>query len=527
MLLFNLINYELISNQPFFIDMHDFSKKDKVLINALTMIAEDYSTAFPESCAAIYQLIHQRLCSKTLRPECKLSLVYLVDSILKNVRGFFTKIMAPKISEWMKPLFDELKEDANGKLRRVWDTWKTNNFSIFSEEEWAKMGKCFIAQDAKAKHKDTKAKKAGIIKNADGSLKLPSALRKKMQLILDDMNQDVEELERVSLERLANINLDLLIKIKENGQELLTNQQIENGNGVNGQRPIDLDGGVGGNSFTEFRSAELVKRCQEWEKIDLDPMDKGNEVIGLLQKRVRVESTSGKGFPGPEIDGNKLLGVSSALATYLSSMLTNFSQLSKNVDTLTMKGIRVTTPQTVDKSKFTSDGLKQKDESAILRLYAGGLPFICNLDGRRFATATEMQRHYDKIFVQNRVKETMERTEERSWYQEEEIWTGQKQETRGTAIDGAEGETSDQVDDPMADTVTADEARDKCGICATKFEMFYDQDDGEWKYKNCREIIVDNGDDESENILIRSSCWKGLGSPDFLTKDQIVVHMDE
>ena len=188
MLLFNLINYELISNQPFFIDMHDFSKKDKVLINALTMIAEDYSTAFPESCAAIYQLIHQRLCSKTLRPECKLSLVYLVDSILKNVRGFFTKIMAPKISEWMKPLFDELKEDANGKLRRVWDTWKTNNFSIFSEEEWAKMGKCFIAQDAKAKHKDTKAKKAGIIKNADGSLKLPSALRKKMQLILDDMN---------------------------------------------------------------------------------------------------------------------------------------------------------------------------------------------------------------------------------------------------------------------------------------------------------------------------------------------------
>ena len=498
--------------------------KDKVMINTLTMIAEDYSTSFPVSCAALYQQIHKRLLSPKVPSAYKLPLVYVVDSILKNVGELYIGIIGPQISEWMKVLFEELNnETSNAKLKKVWNTWRTPTFSIFAEEEWAKMGKCFIAQDAKLKHKETKMKKAGIVMNSDGSLKLPLALRKKMQLILDDMNQDVEELDRVSLERLATINLDLLITIKENGQELLKNAQLENGNGGNGTSSMDLDSGVGTNSFTEFRSADLVKRCQEWEKIDMDPVDKGNEVIGLLQKRVRVESTSGKGFPKPEMDGNNLLGVSSALAEYLASMLTNFSHVSKDIDTLKMKGVRIMTPQTVDKSKFTSDGLKQKDESAILRLYEGGLPFVCNLDGRRFATATAMQRHYDKIFVQNRVKETMERTEERPWYQEEEIWTGQKEETPDTTTEGAEGDLSEQMDDPMADTVTADETRDRCGICGTKFDMFYDQDDGEWKYKNCRNIVVDNGNDEGENILIHSSCWKGLGSPEFLMKDQVIT----
>ena len=53
--------------------------------------------------------------------------------------------------------------------------------------------------------------------------------------------------------------------------------------------------------------------------------------------------------------------------------------------------------------------------------------------------------------------------------------------------------------------------------------MHFDQDDGEWKYRNCREIEVLNDDvaeEESQDLLVHVTCHRGLGSPDFLSADQ-------
>ena len=57
--------------------------------------------------------------------------------------------------------------------------------------------------------------------------------------------------------------------------------------------------------------------------------------------------------------------------------------------------------------------------------------------------------------------------------------------------------------------------------------MFFDQDDGEWKYRNCKEMNVDEDDgptlddDEVEPVLVHVTCWNGLGCPHVLTPDQI------
>ena len=58
--------------------------------------------------------------------------------------------------------------------------------------------------------------------------------------------------------------------------------------------------------------------------------------------------------------------------------------------------------------------------------------------------------------------------------------------------------------------------------------MFFDQEDGEWKYRNCieKDVEVNDGptmdEDEAEAKLVHYSCWKGLGSPAFLTADQVL-----
>jgi len=77
-------------------------------------------------------------------------------------------------------------------------------------------------------------------------------------------------------------------------------------------------------------------------------------------------------------------------------------------------------------------------------------------------------------------------------------------------------------------TVIADESRDRCLLCGINFAMFFDQEDREWKYKNCIEKSVEQDDgptmdekDELENVLVHVTCWEGLGSPECLTPDQI------
>ena len=57
----------------------------------------------------------------------------------------------------------------------------------------------------------------------DGGLLLMPGLRDAMQSILDDLQSDVQdELEKVSLERLAAIDPDLLVKIKQTAETSMT-----------------------------------------------------------------------------------------------------------------------------------------------------------------------------------------------------------------------------------------------------------------------------------------------------------------
>jgi pre-mRNA cleavage complex 2 protein Pcf11 len=74
--------------------------------------------------------------------------------------------------------------------------------------------------------------------------------------------------------------------------------------------------------------------------------------------------------------------------------------------------------------------------------------------------------------------------------------------------------------------VIADESRDRCSLCGINFAMFFDQDDGEWKYRNCMESNVENDgptmeEEDCDPVLVHVTCWEGLGSPTVLGLDEI------
>jgi hypothetical protein len=62
--------------------------------------------------------------------------------------------------------------------------------------------------------------------------------------------------------------------------------------------------------------------------------------------------------------------------------------------------------------------------------------------------------------------------------------------------------------------VSRNETRDRCVLCGITFAMFFDQDDGEWKYRNCKEMNVDQ--DDGPTVV-------GIGTRHVLGQDSVVL----
>ena len=527
---------------------------DKIIINTLSMIAEDYSVSFPKSAEAVYGAIRDLLLSNAVAPACKVPLVYVIDSILKNVKGLYIDIMRKDIAQWMESVYKILtssgNENARIKLRKVWNTW--NEFRIFAPEDLKAIGKCFIHEDdqlaAAKKIADAKTKAAGIDRQTDGSLKISLTLRKNMQAVLDDIQADEEdELKKVSLERLADINPDLLVQIKDAAEKL-----EESSAPGNIAHPVALDGVEvpmmsAPPLFMDIIPEQVAKRSMEWGKLDLNFLKFTNDCTKKLNFAVRKGTSSNaqsQSTSDPNINMMNLLGSASATGSTLTQMLERYTTQNSNKGFTPFtagpmnsnlpgalpsfyRNNMITTK--IDKSKFTTEGLKEKNDSAIARLYDGGLPFVCSADGKRFASQIELSRHLDALFRKTQLEKTMERSEDRGWYIAESVWSGlalQSGDTNeGMDVDAQNNESSTDVIDPQACVVTADESRDSCAICGISFKMHFDQDDGEWKYRNCKEIEVLNDDvaeEESERMLVHATCLRGLGSPEVLTRDQVI-----
>jgi len=103
------------------------------------MVAEDHSDS-KGSAKALYNVIRQRLTS-TNNVANLLPLVYLVDSILKNVKGKYVEVVEADADTWIPVVYKQLPEPQRQKLHRVWTTWKDSQ--LFAPERLQAMGRCF------------------------------------------------------------------------------------------------------------------------------------------------------------------------------------------------------------------------------------------------------------------------------------------------------------------------------------------------------------------------------------------------
>jgi pre-mRNA cleavage complex 2 protein Pcf11 len=519
---------------------------DKVKINSLSMVAEDHADS-QKSAAAIYNVIRALLISPSVHSDRKLPLVYVLDSILKNVKGEFVSVIGPDVKEWLPVVYKAVPEDKKAKLKKVWNLWKEAN--VFAADEWEKMGRCFSDSGANmsagdAINNDTLGK-ADIAFGKDGGLVLMPSLRKAMQEILDDLQSDEQdELNKVSLERLAAIDPDLLVKIKQTAED-----SLRNGTGTSGARGV---GTAPSNEpkktkdelsfLDESRSAETISRSMAWEKTSIHFLKESHDIIASLNHLVRESAGIDKRYTQAEaVDMTGALATAGVTATLLTNSLQQLKDLEdsrkKKKTTTSLTGAHGAAQSAarsffkIDKGLFSNDGVKKLNEAIVGLLYEIGLPFVSSTDGQRFATQLELSQHLDGLFRKGQLEKTIASTLERGWYDNDETWCGESK-TQNTAsatvgIDDGENEdtagTSDDNRNPESFTTPADESRDRCVICGINFKMFFDNDDGIYKYTNSREIEVLNDEaaaKESEDMLVHVTCWRNLGSPEVLTEDQ-------
>ena len=125
------------------------SPPDEVAINNLSMVAEDFSSSV-ESASTIYFSIHDLLVDRTSpgisNPDRKLPLVYVIDSLLKNVKGVYSDIICDDAANWMSTVYDIFDkanmDDEKASLREIWNTWR--ELDLIKDEKWREIGKCFL-----------------------------------------------------------------------------------------------------------------------------------------------------------------------------------------------------------------------------------------------------------------------------------------------------------------------------------------------------------------------------------------------
>ena len=355
---------------------------------------------------------------------------------------------------------------------------------------------------------------------------LPRALREEMENVLADVQKDYAERDKVSLERIADIDAKLLGTIKETAQANLQLMAGSNGTGVSPKK----DESHLPEFFTEIRSPPVLEQAKAWKEHKMDIFREAKEATDAVTSQVD-KVYQGRYTQNEALEVTQVAATAKAVTSFLTQVINMIEEenaaekSNRKVLSGASSGFRV------DPALFTNDGIKQKNTAVIGILYEVGLPFQSSADGRRFRTQLELSKHLDALFKRAQLEKSITRAEERGWFVSEASWQGEAEEPVAQGAAGGDVSTSNDAGatttedgyDPETSTMPADESRDRCAICGLNFKMFFDNEDGIYKYKNCREIEVLNDEvalNESEDMLIHVTCWRALGSPEVLTMDQ-------
>ncbi|OWZ20089.1 hypothetical protein PHMEG_0005556 [Phytophthora megakarya] len=440
--------------------MMDYPAKDT--INALTMLAERSQFA-PEIVSFLETKIHR------VAPNCKLSIFYLTDSILKNVRGPYLTLFAAKIV----PLYCNCVRQVSGKdLKRfihVLNTWEATR--LFNKDA--------IAQMRSAANR--------ALQQAD-----PSAQTTPASINQEKSSQQSRSSSANSSTKLVQQQQDMELR------SLLT--KLQNDMGIHPTEHMSLE--------------ELLKRKQRAPSPPHQPVQEitndqprapdAAAVMSILQK-LKGMSNGGasSGQPTPQIQHQQ---VQQPQQQQQGNQQQQAPPRSDNASRMW----------------FSDKVVAHKDrvESNVQKLYAA-LPLVCRESGLRFREQAQLDTHLDFLFQYNRArKERGKGGVSRSWYPDEDQWvadfsgdTAPRESTSSSFFDRTQKEKEKNAGEQASwenARVPVDESINRCRICGENFSKSWDEEEEDWMYTNAVAGTIHNtgpSGNEQQNTIFHKYCY--------------------
>ena len=104
------------------LELRELKVNSKPIITSLTMLAGEIGGSNPAAADAIAGVVEKRI--RTSEPKQKLTALYLLDSIAKNVGGHFLAIFAKNLPTLFADAYAIADQNTRKSLARLFNTWR-------------------------------------------------------------------------------------------------------------------------------------------------------------------------------------------------------------------------------------------------------------------------------------------------------------------------------------------------------------------------------------------------------------------
>jgi len=429
-------------------------------------------------------------------PDCKVPLLYVVDSIFKNVKEPYISLATNLIVAAVCEAFRVASSQDRDRLVRLTKLWQRQTPPVFPPsifqaiygyfQPWIdqKLAQQSGARAAPLAHRHQPPKPVGYatatIQSAPNGhqrrkrlrVDLEEKLMRTMRDLLHQLQADLSEANPMTLE-------ELMAADPHRAQELRTvaEQQLKASLGGDLALPGNLNP----------QSTDDLKACvRDAERIlhHLEPLYASQEA-GMAAAAQTVRG---------------------ALDQLLQKSVTRLGA-SENLR-------RLDNQQAASLPPFQAEVLTRPNPQLVRSLFS--LPFVCPGDALCFKSKSQLQAH-EEILVQRRV-ERQDSGRSRLWHCTATEWMEDPTDTGAGLAPGNVKEnakaSAGTIDEAKSQTtfVEMDESIPVCKICGEQFEMHHDDDAEVWLYKDAIRVRIVNDAGEpatpgsNETTIVHRSC---------------------
>ncbi|CAK4084768.1 unnamed protein product [Aphanomyces euteiches] len=452
----------------------------KHIINSLTMIAEDLTIAKHLAPFLVKKL-------NLVGPAYKLPILYLMDSIIKNVGGPYAHFF----SQTLAPVFVAAVQVVNptdlNRFNHVLKTWEAARLippPVLAQMRTATDGALRTAQPADQPTSFSKVTGAVLPTPRPASRSEDSQLELQMRQLLRQLQTDdgIHPTEHLSLEEVRARNPEMYANLKLTCHQPAPAPIPEP---VLGHRPIQ----------PPLRPAEPLLPHPSRSEPRFDRTGGRGGGGGLLgppppqsvtqpppSRRPVVSRSPPRSRIHRDVSGPPST-TSTASSRPSAPSQRDVMKLLKKINTIASNPVRPLTCSEIQVNK-------KRIDANVYSLY-GALPEVCASSGLRFNDKAKLSEHMDFLFHYNRA--LRERTKggiSRSWYPNEEQWSTDFRTVSNSKEETSAGFVQKEDDIDMGNDalnsarVAVDASITKCRICGESFTKCWDEEEEEWMYQN-------------------------------------------